>query len=42
MGDTVSTSDGLIGMLERDEIHVAITDLSLTLERAQVILPNFP
>ncbi len=33
--DKVSTSDGLIGMLERGEVDIAITDLSLTLERAQ-------
>ncbi len=33
---TNSTSDGLIGMLERGEVDIAITDLSLTLERAQV------
>jgi hypothetical protein len=36
-----STSDGLIGMLERGEIDIAITDLSLTLQRAQVLNKKF-
>jgi len=33
-----STFDGLIGMLERGEIDVALADLSLTPARAQVWL----
>ncbi len=33
-----STFDGLIGMLERGEIDVALADLSLTPARAQVLL----
>ena len=33
----VSQFNGLIGMLERGEIDVAVTDLSLTYSRNQVI-----
>ena len=38
IGNRTSTFDGLIGMLERGEIDVALADLSLTPARAQVIV----
>jgi hypothetical protein len=38
IGNRTSTFDGLIGMLERGEIDVALADLSLTPARAQVWL----
>ena len=41
IGNRTSTFDGLIGMLERGEIDVALADLSLTPARAQVIVLFF-
>ena len=32
----VSTHNGLMGMLEREEIDIALADLALTLQRAEV------
>ena len=38
MNDRVVTHNGLIGMLEANEIDIALTDLSLTYQRGKVYL----
>ena len=42
MNDRVVTHNGLIGMLEANEIDIALTDLSLTYQRGKVIVKSPP